>query len=103
MLDSEKNTSNNDLQNGLLAGGMSFAGSTLGFFIVFLVKGIQGKPLLDWYIPTIIFMTMSIILLTTWHSGKHNPDKTKRTFIVTAIAGILSATAFIIWGIYFLP
>ncbi|XCB28982.1 hypothetical protein RQN30_06735 [Arcanobacterium hippocoleae] len=91
------------LRGGLLAGGMSLAGSALGFFIVFLAKGIQGNPVFEWYVITVLFTVASAIFLVTWYAIKKGSEQVKLTFIVTAVAGILSAAASIIVGFLFIP
>ncbi|XCB29095.1 hypothetical protein RQN30_07390 [Arcanobacterium hippocoleae] len=90
------------IQHGILTAGMSFTGTALGFLIVFLVKASQGESVIDWYIFTVAFTDIAAVLLTVWYSGKKNPEKIKQTLIATSIAGVISAAAFITWGLLFL-
>ncbi|MDR6939324.1 hypothetical protein [Arcanobacterium hippocoleae] len=90
------------VREGFLSGGLTSAGGALLFFITFLVRGIQGKSVLEWYIPTVLFTAVAAVLLVTWHAGRKDFKQAEKTFIATVIVGILSALVSVIGGFLFL-
>lgn len=91
-----------NLNDGLFAGGMTCSGSAVLFFIAFLVRGIRGVSILEWYIPAVLFTSAAAVLLAAWYVREKNYEKAKVTIAVIAIAGGLSAVTSVVGGVLFL-